>query len=297
MAWQSLTRTKPAPDSKKTGSLLHRTEPDQRHHCPLRRIARIEIHLGGDGPVVEIFVVDEDLLDLPSAPVAEFFEAEVFCIPRLGIEADAAVGLEVVTHRLEQRNFGDKRFMYDESYRTPLLASWPGKIAPGSVNGDLVSNLDFAQTFLEIAGADRPDDMQGASLVPLLKGETPDDWRSTHYYHYYEYPGWHMVQRHEGVYDGRYKLMNFYDINEWELYDLETDPQEMKNQIEKPDYAEVAERLRTELDRLREQYEVPENQIQSMENLNMRFHSDEIFKRQMELKRKRDVRAAKKAQR
>lgn len=194
---------------------------------------------------------------------------------------------------LGEHGWFDKRFMYDESYRTPLLAKWPGKIKPGSVNSELVSNLDFAETFLEIAGADIPEDMQGESLVPVLAGKTPEDWRDSHYYHYYEYPGWHMVQRHEGVYDGRYKLMNFYDINEWELYDLESDPQEMKNQIDNAEYAEVAERLRTELGQLRDQYEVPKNQLQSMENLNRRFHSDEILKRGMEMKRRRDAAAEK----
>ena len=136
---------------------------------------------------------------------------------------------------LGEHGWFDKRFMYDESYRTPLLVSWPGKIKPGSVNSDLVSNLDFAETFLDIAGVDIPDDMQGASLVPVLEGCTPNDWRKTHYYHYYEYPGWHMAHRHEGVYDGRYKLINFYDLGEWELYDLQSDPNEMTNQYDNPE--------------------------------------------------------------
>jgi len=194
---------------------------------------------------------------------------------------------------LGEHGWFDKRFMYDESYRTPLLAKWPGKIKPGSVNNDLVSNLDFAETFLDIAGAEIPDDMQGASLVPILKGETPDDWRKTHYYHYYEYPGWHMVQRHEGVYDGRYKLMNFYDVKEWELYDLETDPKEMKNQFENPEYADVAKRLHSELLKLREQYEVPENQLKDLSNVDMHFHSESILKRGLERKKKMEEAAAK----
>ena len=129
---------------------------------------------------------------------------------------------------LGEHGWFDKRFMYDESYRTPLLVDWPGVTQTGRVNNDLVSNLDFAQTFLDMAGAPLPKDMQGASLVPLLKGKKPKNWRKYHYYHYYEYPGWHMVHRHEGVYDGRYKLMNFYDLDEWELYDMQSDPMEMK---------------------------------------------------------------------
>jgi len=128
---------------------------------------------------------------------------------------------------LWEHGWFDKRFMFDESYRTPLLVSWPGVVKSRVVNSDLVSNLDFAETFLEIAGVEVPNDMQGASLVPILKGETPNDWRTTHYYHYYEYPGWHMVQRHEGVYDGRYKLMHYYD--------LESDPHEMVNQYDNPE--------------------------------------------------------------
>ena len=99
----------------------------------------------------------------------------------------------------------DKRFMYEESFRTPLIVKWSGKIKPGSVNSDLVQNIDFAETFLELASAPIPSDMQGKSLVPLLKGKTPKDWRDSLYYHYYEYPGgYHSVRRHEGVFDGRW---------------------------------------------------------------------------------------------
>lgn len=186
---------------------------------------------------------------------------------------------------LGEHGWFDKRFMFDESYRTPLLVRWPGVVEAGSENADLVSNLDFAQTFLDIAGAEIPADMQGASLVPTLKGKTPEDWRSSHYYHYYEYPGWHMVHRHEGVYDGRFKLMNFYDLGEWELYDLETDPQELQNQYGNPEYAEVREQLHEELTKLREQYEVPENEVQDLTNVDMHFHSDEIRKRGIERKK------------
>lgn len=187
---------------------------------------------------------------------------------------------------LGEHGWFDKRFMYDESYRTPLMIKWPGKVTPGTVNSDLVSNLDFAETFLEIAGVDIPSDMQGSSLVSILKGNTPKDWRKTHYYHYYEYPGWHMVQRHEGVYDGRYKLMNFYDIGEWELYDMKSDPKEMKNLYSNVEYAKVAKRLHGELDQLRDRYEVPENELKDLSNINMHYHSDEIRKRGIVRERK-----------
>jgi len=155
---------------------------------------------------------------------------------------------------------------------------------PGSVNSDLVSNLDFAETFLEIAGAGVPPDMQGESLVPLLGGKTPGDWRDSLYYHYYEYPGWHMIHRHEGAYDGRYKLINFYDLEEWELYDLEADPQEMTNQYDNPEYAEVVKRMGTELEQLRSQYEVPANVKQDLENVDRHYHSAEIRKKALKTK-------------
>ncbi len=180
---------------------------------------------------------------------------------------------------LGEHGWFDKRFMFDESYRTPLIASWPEVIKPGSVNSDLVSNLDFAETFLDIAGVDVPSEMQGASLVGIMKGKRPSDWRASHYYHYYEYPGWHMVQRHEGVYDGRYKLMNFYDVEEWELYDMQTDPKEMKNQYNNPEYAEVVATMHGVLDSSRKQYQLPEIEKQSLENVNMWYHSTEIMKR------------------
>lgn len=158
---------------------------------------------------------------------------------------------------LGEHGWFDKRWMYDESYRTPLLVRWPGTVPAGSVNEQLVSNLDLAQTFLDIAGAKADPEMQGMSLVPLMKGKTPSDWRKYHYYEYYEYPGWHMVQRHEGVYDGRYKLIHFYDVDEWELIDMETDPQEMTNQHENPDYAEPVRRMRAALEQVKQQYKVP----------------------------------------
>ena len=128
----------------------------------------------------------------------------------------------------------DKRFMYEESFRTPLIVKWPGTVKPGSVNTDLVQNIDFAETFLDAAGVSIPSDMQGKSIVPLLKGKTPKDWRKSLYYHYYEYPGAHSVRRHEGVANKRYKLIRFYgeDVpnnEEWEFYDLKTDPSEMNN--------------------------------------------------------------------
>ncbi len=159
---------------------------------------------------------------------------------------------------LGEHGWFDKRFMYDESFKTPLLVRWPGHAEAGGVCAELVSNVDFAETFLDLAGVPIPADMQGRSLMPLLKGEKPADWRRAIYYHYYEFPAEHMVKKHEGVYDGRFKLIHFYDdVDEWEFYDLEQDPREMRNVISWPEYAAEIARMKTELERLRTELAVP----------------------------------------
>ena len=156
---------------------------------------------------------------------------------------------------LGEHGWFDKRWMFEESYRTPLLVQWPGVIKPGSINNDMVSNIDLPETFLEIGGVEVPSDMQGRSIVPILKGKTPSNWRTEHYYHYYEYPGSHMVKRHYGMSTERYKLMHYYyDIDEWELYDLKTDPQEMKNVYSDPAYASVRKNLHKRLMKLMKKY-------------------------------------------
>ncbi len=165
---------------------------------------------------------------------------------------------------LGEHGWFDKRWMYEESLKTPLLVRWPGKVAAGSVNDNIVSNLDFAETFLDVAGVDVPDDMQGRSLMPLLKGETPKDWRRTFYYHYYENPGAHNVARHYGVTDGTYKLIRYYalegeSIDDWELFDLQSDPNELTSVYGDSKYAEVQKLLEAELSRLREEYRVTED--------------------------------------
>ncbi|HUT95353.1 MAG TPA: sulfatase/phosphatase domain-containing protein [Thermoguttaceae bacterium] len=147
----------------------------------------------------------------------------------------------------------DKRWMYEESLRMPLLVRWPGVVKPGSENRDLVQNLDFAETFLDVAGVPVPDDMQGRSLVPLLKGQTPNDWRKSVYYHYYEFPGWHDVARHYGVRTDRHKLVHYYDVGEWELFDLQKDPDELGSVYDDPAYAGVVAELKAELGRLRKE--------------------------------------------
>jgi len=160
---------------------------------------------------------------------------------------------------LGEHGWFDKRWIFEESIRTPLLVRWPHVTKPGSVNKDMVSNLDFAETFLEAAGVPIPKEMQGRSLVPVLKGQTPADWRKSFYYHYYEHPAVHNVPRHYGVVTDRYKLVHFYEpeFDYWEMFDLQTDQQEMRSVYGLPEYAEATKDLQTELQRLRHQLNVP----------------------------------------
>ncbi len=155
---------------------------------------------------------------------------------------------------LGEHGWFDKRFIYDESFKTPLLVKWPGVIQPGSVSTQMVQNLDFAQTFLGAAGLTAPADMQGVSLLPLFRGQS-EGFRDAVYYHYYEYPSVHMVKRHYGIVTEDYKLAHFYyDVDEWELYDRKKDEQEMKNVFDDPAYAEVVQDLQARLAELRAQY-------------------------------------------
>jgi arylsulfatase A-like enzyme len=150
----------------------------------------------------------------------------------------------------------DKRFMYEESLRMPLLVRYPKEIKAGSASDAIVLNLDFAPTFLDFAGVPIPDDMQGRSLRKILQGGKSQDWRVSMYYHYYEYPAVHSVKRHYGVRTNRYKLIHFYhDIDEWELYDLEEDPKEMKNVYSDPAYTKIVNILKIELKYLRKKYQ------------------------------------------
>jgi arylsulfatase A-like enzyme len=156
---------------------------------------------------------------------------------------------------LGEHGWFDKRFIYDESFKTPLLVRWPNQIKPGTTSDEMVQNLDFAQTFLEAAMIDIPSDMQGESLIPIFKGQN-DQWnRESVYYHYYEYPSVHMVKRHYGIVNKKFKLVHFYyDVDEWELYDRENDPNEMKNVYNDPNYKDIVESLTNELYELRKKY-------------------------------------------
>lgn len=156
---------------------------------------------------------------------------------------------------LGEHGWFDKRFIYNESFKTPLLVRWPGKTNPGSTCDEMVQNLDFAETFLEAAGVPVPNDMQGESLVPLLEGDMARWTRDAVYYHYYEYPGFHMVKRHYGIVTREYKLAHFYyDVDEWELYDRKNDSMELINVYNDPDYADVAQEMKAKLFEIRKKY-------------------------------------------
>ncbi len=156
---------------------------------------------------------------------------------------------------LGEHGWFDKRFMYNESFKTPLLIRWPNVITPNTTEDELVQNLDFAQTFLQAAGVEAPSDMQGESLLPIFKGNKSAWTRDAVYYHYYEYPAEHAVKRHYGIATKKYKLMHFYyDVDQWELYDLEKDVNETNNVYNEPDYQQIVEEMKLKLHETREKY-------------------------------------------
>lgn len=156
---------------------------------------------------------------------------------------------------LGENGWFDKRWMYDVSMQTPLIARWPGHIKPNTFNNTMVQNIDYAPTFLDAAGIKIPDWMQGVSLIPLLTGKQKDLSRHSLYYHYYEYPYDHSVMPHLGVRGERYKLIYFYSVNEWELYDLKVDPLEQHNLINSAKYHSTFLQMKNELKKLRDQYD------------------------------------------
>jgi arylsulfatase A-like enzyme len=161
----------------------------------------------------------------------------------------------------------DKRFMYEESFRTPLLIRYPKAIKAGTKTDALVQNIDYAPTILSLAGVKKPSEMSGTSLEPLFGGKKPKDWRTSLYYHYYDYPAIHSVRRHDGVRTDRYKFIHFYgkgemdndkDINCNELYDLQSDPHELNNLYGKVGYEQITAGLQTLLDKYRKDLKVDE---------------------------------------
>ena len=157
---------------------------------------------------------------------------------------------------LGDHGFFDKRFIYEESLRMPFMVKYPERIKAGSVNEDIITNIDFAPTLLELAGIKTTQKMQGTSFVPVLEGNTPKDWQEAMYYHYYEFPFWHHVQPHYGIRTQKYTLAHFYyNIDVWELYDLEKDPNQMNNIYNDPNYTSTITELKAKLKNLMIKYE------------------------------------------
>jgi len=146
----------------------------------------------------------------------------------------------------------DKRWIYEESLHMPFIIRWPGVVKSGTRFTPMIQNIDYAPTFLDIAGAKIPEGLHGRSFAPILRGQTPADWRQRIYYHYYD--GGHSVARHYGVRTEQYTLAHFYQTDEWELYDLQKDPQQLHSVYADPAYAKTVAGLRTELTRLRTQF-------------------------------------------
>lgn len=147
----------------------------------------------------------------------------------------------------------DKRFMYEESIKMPFLARWPGVIKPGTVQNGLAINCDFAPTWMEMAGLTIPSDMQGRSLVPLFEGKQPADWRTSFYYRYYHDPGDHNTRAHYGVRSATHKLIYYWKKDQWEMYDLVKDPDELRNVYADPEQKEAVAKLKEELARLKKE--------------------------------------------
>jgi arylsulfatase A-like enzyme len=146
----------------------------------------------------------------------------------------------------------DKRFMYEESLRMPFLVRWPAAIKAGSRSDAMALNVDFAPTFLEAAGVTVAAEMQGRSLLPVLRGKTPADWRSSMYYRYYHDPGDHNTRAHYGVRTSTHKLIHFWKKDQWELFDLVRDPNELHNLYGQPGQEQLTETLKAELQRLKQ---------------------------------------------
>jgi arylsulfatase A-like enzyme len=145
----------------------------------------------------------------------------------------------------------DKRFMYEPSLKMPFLARWPAAIKPGTTQDAIAINTDFAPTFLNAAGLPVPKDMQGRSLLPILKGDRPPDWRTSMYYRYYHDPGDHHTAAHYGVRTDTHKLIYFWKLKQWEMYDLQNDPDELHNLYNDPVQQSTVQALKDELQRLK----------------------------------------------
>ncbi len=161
---------------------------------------------------------------------------------------------------LGEHGWFDKRFMYEPSLHMPFVIRYPGKIPAGSVYDDIILNIDFAPTMIDFAGGQTPGQMQGESFRSIVSGKGAKNWRDAMYYHYYEFPGAHMVKRHYGIRTKRYKLIHFYyDVDYWELYDLKKDPNELNNIFGQPSTEKLTEKLKKKLYELKAHYKDTES--------------------------------------
>ena len=158
---------------------------------------------------------------------------------------------------LGEHGWFDKRYMYEESFKSPLLIRFPKKIKGSRVEDKFVMNLDFAPTFLDYAGVDIPDDIQGSSMRSIFE-QDDETWRESIYYHYYAYPAWHDVPKHDGIRNKNFKLIHYYEIGIWELFDLENDPHELKNVYDDGEYAKIRHNMENEYLSIRNKYKVDE---------------------------------------
>ena len=156
---------------------------------------------------------------------------------------------------LGEHGWYDKRFMYEESFSTPLCIKYPDQITPGTEINELALNIDLGPTILDFAQVPIAEDMQGESLQPLLMGNA-ENWRESIYYHYYQSGIWHNVPKHYGAYDGQYKILHYYELGEWEMFDVKEDPMEMNNVFDQPDMEAEQTRMIQELKRLQDQFGV-----------------------------------------
>lgn len=172
---------------------------------------------------------------------------------------------------LGERGWFDKRFMYEESLRMPLLIQFPKAIQPKSEVNQMTQNLDFAPTFLDFAGVEIPLDMQGISFKNIVLNEKAETSRKAIYYHFYDYPAFHMVKKHYGIRTERYKLIHFYDdINTWEFYDLKKDPKELENLIDNENYKVTIDEMRTAMDSVQHHYKVTEKEFEQAPKENVK---------------------------
>lgn len=173
---------------------------------------------------------------------------------------------------LGEHGWYDKRFMYEESLRMPLIIKYPREVKAGKILSETTLNVDFAPSLLEFAGIKKPFEMQGESFVPILRGEKAENWRTSMYYHYYEYPKWHNVQPHYGIRIDRYKLIHFYyDVDIWEFYDLKEDPNELTNLYNNPEYNYLIANLKKELKNQQKKYndDVTVDEMKKMTEIGM----------------------------